>query len=44
MSAAGDYDTYSENKIKEKKEISCSRRFRILRIDIFCMTKKSKEI
>ncbi|MDD3263232.1 MAG: VCBS repeat-containing protein [Candidatus Absconditabacteria bacterium] len=43
MSAAGDYDTYSENKIKEKKEISCSKWF-LPWFHIFCMTKKSKEI
>lgn len=44
MAAAGDYDTYNENKVKQKKQISCSRYFRILRIDIFCMTKKTKSV
>lgn len=44
MSAATDYDTYSENKVKEKRVISCSKRFRILWIDLFCMSRKSKYV
>lgn len=44
MSAASDYDTYSENKIKTSRDIVCSRYFKILWIKIFCMTRTSEYV
>jgi hypothetical protein len=44
MSAASDYDTYSENKIKEKRTIVCSKWVKFLGFKLYCKTRKGEYV